>query len=66
MSHLLRFFRIAFFGPVLLTSSVIGAAETKPVFLYSRCFNAPGETRYLPDGNYKFCSSVSARTFRCG
>lgn len=25
----------------------------KPVLLYSRCFNAIGETRYQPDGNYK-------------
>ncbi len=30
-----------------------GAAESKPVFLYSRYFNATGEERYLPDGNYK-------------
>ena len=31
------------------------AAETKskPVLLYSRYFNAEGEDRYLPDGNYK-------------
>ena len=29
------------------------AAEQKPVFLYSRYFNAVGENRYLPDGNYK-------------
>jgi hypothetical protein len=33
------------------------AAESQsrlnPVFLYSRYFNAEGETRYLPDGNYK-------------
>jgi hypothetical protein len=29
------------------------AAEPKPVFLYSRYFNAAGEERYLPDGNYK-------------
>jgi len=26
---------------------------TKPVLLYSRYFNAVGETRYQPDGNYK-------------
>src|SRR5437879_4857957 len=25
----------------------------KPVFLYSRYFNALGEARYLPDGGYK-------------
>jgi len=30
------------------------AAETsKPVLLYSRYFNAAGETRYLPDGTFK-------------
>lgn len=27
--------------------------EAKPRFLYSRYFNARGETRYLPDGSYK-------------
>ena len=25
----------------------------KPVLLYSRCYNAEGENRYLPDGTYK-------------
>lgn len=29
------------------------AAAKKPVLLYSRYFNAVGETRYLPDGSYK-------------
>jgi len=28
------------------------SAAEKPVFLYSRHFNAAGETRYLPDGTY--------------
>ena len=28
-------------------------SSAKPVFLYSRHFNAPGETRYLPDGTYQ-------------
>jgi hypothetical protein len=28
-------------------------AESKPVLLYSRYFNAKGEARYLPDGTYK-------------
>lgn len=28
-------------------------APKKPVLLYSRCFNAVGETRYQPDGNYR-------------
>ncbi len=36
-----------------LSVVAVQAADTKPVFLYSRCSNAPGETRYLPDGNYK-------------
>jgi hypothetical protein len=35
----------------------LGAADTtsatKPVFLYSRYFNAEGESRYLPDGTYQ-------------
>ena len=29
------------------------AADAKPVFLYSRYFNAQGEARYLPEGNYQ-------------
>jgi hypothetical protein len=29
------------------------AAQTKPVFLYSRYYNAKGENRYLPDGTYR-------------
>src|SRR3954469_18479856 len=31
----------------------LAAAEVAPTFLYSRYFNAKGETRYLPDGSYK-------------
>jgi len=41
---------------VSTTTRVAGAdaqTKTKPVFLYSRYFNAEGETRYLADGNYK-------------
>ena len=29
------------------------ASNAKPVFLYSRYFNAAGETRYLPNGTYQ-------------
>ena len=29
------------------------AADPKPIFLYSRRFNAPGENRYMPDCNFK-------------
>lgn len=42
---------------VALWAFVAGSAEPistgKPVFLYSRYFNAEGETRYLPDGTYQ-------------
>ena len=47
------------FAPV----TVLQAAETKPVFLYSRHFNAPGENRYLPDGNFKDLLQRLARDF---
>jgi hypothetical protein len=36
----------------LLPSAAL-AESPKPVFLYSRYFNAKGETRYLSDGTYK-------------
>jgi hypothetical protein len=35
------------------TSPAASPVATKPVLLYSRCFNAAGETRYLPDGTFK-------------
>jgi hypothetical protein len=38
---------------LLLVSSAAPAAEAKPVLLYSRYYNAQGETRYLPDGTFK-------------
>ena len=37
----------------LASVDAVRAADSKPVFLYSRYFNAAGEARYLPDGNYK-------------
>ena len=45
------------FGPAC------GAADHKPVFLYSRYFNAPGENRYLPDGNYKEVLDLLSKEF---
>ena len=47
--------RSIFICALLLSQFVPGlrAADSRPVFLYSRYFNAPGESRYLPDGNYK-------------
>lgn len=45
----LRFLVLCALAPV----AVVQAADSKPVFLYSRYFNAQGEARYLPDGNYK-------------
>jgi hypothetical protein len=43
------------FAIVLFTAvaSAAAAQTNKPVFLYSRYFNAPGEARYQPDGTYK-------------
>ena len=42
-------------GFMILPAGVMRAADVqpKPVLLYSRYFNAQGEDRYLPDGNYK-------------
>jgi hypothetical protein len=46
--------RPAFAAMLLLIAACAVAAEVKkPVFLYSRYFNAPGEARYQPDGTYK-------------
>ena len=49
------FVRCLLWGTVFATglAPVLTAAETKPVFLYSRHFNAQGEARYLPEGNFK-------------
>jgi unsaturated rhamnogalacturonyl hydrolase len=41
----------------------VQAAE-KPVLLYSRYFNARGESRYLPDGTYKDVLEKLGRTFQ--
>ncbi|HEX4794725.1 MAG TPA: hypothetical protein VH370_13075 [Humisphaera sp.] len=39
------------------------AQAAKPVLLYSRYFNAKGESRYLPDGTYKDVLAKLADTF---
>lgn len=41
---------VALLGPALGADS---ASRAKPVLLYSRYYNAEGETRYLPDGTFK-------------
>ena len=50
-----------------LTSLVpIGRAQSakdRPVLLYSRYFNAPGENRYLPDGNFKDILALARKEF---
>jgi hypothetical protein len=54
-----RLARRSVLGTALLLTSALGfhAADpistAKPVFLYSRYFNAEGESRYLPDGTYQ-------------
>lgn len=45
--------RLAFVSILLTLAGAIAAEVKKPVFLYSRYFNAPGEARYQPDGTYK-------------
>ncbi|MEQ2010043.1 MAG: hypothetical protein ABMA26_24945 [Limisphaerales bacterium] len=47
--------RCHLFAALLTLPLFLSAADApkKPVLLYSRYFNAVGETRYLPDGNYK-------------
>ena len=39
------------------------AQAAKPVLLYSRYFNAKGESRYLPDGTFKDVLTKLADTF---
>jgi hypothetical protein len=43
------------FATIIFTAvaSALAADARKPVLLYSRYFNAPGEARYQPDGTYK-------------
>ena len=49
-----NFFRLAVLALLALWSATLArAADPNPVFLYSRNFNAAGEARYLPDGNFK-------------
>jgi hypothetical protein len=43
----------ALLAGILISAYGAESAGKKPVFLYSRYFNAPGENRYLPEGNYK-------------
>lgn len=45
---LLTFVLVVLSGPLMAAE-----APKKPVLLYSRHYNAVGETRYQPDGNYK-------------
>lgn len=43
---------IALLAGFFLLQFDVQAADRRPVFLYSRYFNAVGENRYLPDGTY--------------
>ena len=54
-AHCLKFrsFHFVALWKSALSVVAVQAADTKPVFLYSRYFNAPGESRYLPDGSYQ-------------
>jgi len=61
--------RFAFFGAiaVFLLINPVGtqllAADPKPVLLYSRYFNAKGESRYLPAGTYSEILKRLGETF---
>src|SRR2546423_8861101 len=49
-------FRLLLIVVALLAAPLAATAadeSSKPVFLYSRYFNANGENRYLPDGQYR-------------
>lgn len=48
---------------VFMLATFAGAAASKPGLLYSRHFNAKGETRYLPDGNYKEILDLARKDF---
>lgn len=48
-----RSYAFALAALLVIASHLLAADEKKPVLLYSRYFNAKGETRYLPDGSYK-------------
>src|SRR5277367_985957 len=59
-------FRIAFLCLAAFSCLTIFAAESatnKPVMLYTRYFNAPGENRYLPTGNFKDMLAKSRTEF---
>src|SRR5882762_9094454 len=43
---------VALWAPLSLLAAD-SQTNPKPILLYSRYFNAEGETRYLPEGNYK-------------
>src|SRR5580765_5998150 len=55
----LLFILVTLFG----TPHLAHAQAAKPVLLYSRYFNAKGESRYLPDGTYKDVLGKLADTF---
>lgn len=54
---------IALMLAVLANSDFARAADAKPVLLYSRYFNAKGESRYLPDGTFKDILEKLGQTF---
>jgi hypothetical protein len=48
-----RFIAVLLFLAPVAPTGAADAPAAKPVFLYTRYFNAAGEGRYLPDGTYK-------------
>lgn len=60
-----RIIRVFVAALVTLTFAATASAQpaAKPVLLYSRYFNAKGESRYLPDGTYKEILARLGETF---
>jgi hypothetical protein len=58
------FSQVPLFAALLFAAvSLVAADARKPVFLYSRYFNAPGEARYQPDGTYRMLLEKLAADF---
>jgi hypothetical protein len=57
------FLPAAILGSMFMTTCPLPAQPAKPVLLYSRTWNAAGETRYQPDGSYSAILAKMKETF---
>lgn len=63
MKYRVRFLWLPILLALLLARQHVQAEEQRPVFLYSRYFNAKGEDRYLPEGTYSEVLTRLRETF---